>query len=259
LRSIHLGARPWIIGHRGAAPDLENSLAAFRRALREGADAVECDVQPTRDGALVVFHDETLERFGGDATRPISAIDLEELRAFQPRPPASGAAADFSGGAKIPTLAELFAALPETLAINVEVKVYAGGGDRLVDPILAALQGRGNVFVSSFDRRFLGQLRRAAPELPLAVLADRFDDDLEALADELGAWGIHLAEPPSPARLGKLHRPVLVYTVNEPVLARRLLARGLAGLFTDRPGELRAALGLPPPGKRVWAAPPTVV
>jgi glycerophosphoryl diester phosphodiesterase len=259
LRSVRLGARPWIVGHRGAAPELENSLPAFRRALGEGADAVECDVQMTRDGALVVFHDETLERFGGDAARPISAIDLGELRAFRLRPTAAPAVPESADEASIPTLAELFAALPDRLAINVELKVYAGGGDRFVEPLLAALHGRGNVFVSSFDRRFLGQLRRASPELPLAVLAERLDEELEALADELGAWSVHLAEPPPAARLGRLRRPVLVYTVNEPDLARRLLANGVGGLFTDRPGELRAALGLPSPREGVWAAPSSVV
>ena len=251
MRSIHLGARPWIVGHRGALPGLENTIPSFELAVREGANAVECDVQSTRDGALVLFHDETLVRFAPEDGRVLSGLELEELRTVALAPGSDRRAS------AIPTLAELFAALPESFPVNVEVKAYADWSDRLLEALLAALYGRANVFVSSFDRRLLGHLRREAPELPLATLADRLDADLVELSDELGAWAIHLAEAPPAARTARLRQSVLVYTVNDPAEARRLLRCGVAGLFTDRPGLLRAALadGTPVVGK----LPPTVV
>jgi glycerophosphoryl diester phosphodiesterase len=267
LRSVHLGERPWIVGHRGAAPEIENSLAAFAHALHEGADAVECDVQATRDGVLVVFHDETLARFFPGEARPVSDLTRDEIRDLVLTPPR--AADEGEGGgirlgqllrrASIATLDELLAALPDSFPVNVEVKTYSGWNDRLVETLLQALHGRGNVFVSSFDRRLLGHLRRAAPELPLSVLADRIDDELVDLAGEIDAWAFHLGVTPPVARLARLGRPVLVYTVNEPALARRLVGAGAAGLFTDRPGALRSALGLPVPGSRGFGPPPSTV
>src|SRR6185436_9208589 len=86
-----------VIAHRGAsayAP--ENTMPAFELALRHGADMLELDVQRSADGALVVYHDETTERWNGRKRRAIDC-SLAELRALD------------IGGARIATLAEVCA------------------------------------------------------------------------------------------------------------------------------------------------------
>ena len=99
-----------VIGHRGfSARYPENTLTAFRQALRTGADGVECDVQQTIDGHYVVVHDPDLGRTVGVAGR----IDLMEL--------ADIVAVAGSAG-RVPTLDEVLAAVPRRRLLNIEVK-----------------------------------------------------------------------------------------------------------------------------------------
>jgi len=243
---MRLPAPPWIAGHRGSEPELENTLASCRRAVADGADLIEVDVQVTRDDRLVLFHDTTLERLaGGDPRRieelPEAALRRVALRDGEHRAPPS----------RIPSLEELFASLPAGFPVNLEAKRFAADPGKLARALAGTLAGRPNVLVSSFDEPLLEELRRQAPVLPLAPLAARLDAAVRELAGRLGAWSLHLGEAPEADLLRALPWPVLVYTVNEGPLARQLLARGVAGLFTDRPGWLRRELA--------WVAPPRVV
>ena len=111
--------KPLIVAHRGsswAAP--ENTVAAFTQAINDRADAVELDVQLTRDGEIVVFHDRRLERTtnGKGFLREHLLKDLRRLSAgawFSSR---------FSSE-KIPTLKEVFELMKGTIGINIEIKV----------------------------------------------------------------------------------------------------------------------------------------
>ena len=76
--------RVWVIAHRGASRDCpQNTLAAFDEALRQGADGIELDVQLSRDGIPVVYHDRTLTRAGGGRRR-VAQLDFAELRQLDP-------------------------------------------------------------------------------------------------------------------------------------------------------------------------------
>lgn len=243
---MRLPSPPWIAGHRGCEPELENTLASCRRAVAEGADLIEVDVQLTRDGRLVLFHDATLERLGGGDPRRVEELPEAVLRRVALRDPARRAPP-----CRIPSLDELFVALPAGFPVNLEAKRFVADRERFAVALARALAGRVNVLVSSFDGPLLEALRRQAPTLPLAPLAERLDAAVRGLADRLSAWSLHLGEAPDGEALRELPWPVLVYTVNDGRLARDLLARGVAGLFSDRPGGLRRELA--------WAAPGRVV
>ncbi len=243
---MRLPSPPWIAGHRGSEPELENTLASYRRAVADGADLVEVDVQLTRDGRLVLFHDATLERLAGADPRRIEELPEAALRRVALRDTARRALPD-----RIPFLEELFASLPAGFPVNLEAKRFAADPGKFARALVGALAGRLNVLVSSFDEPLLEELRRQAPVLPLAPLAARLDAAVGELAARLGAWSLHLGEAPEAGALRALPWPVLVYTVNDPRVAGELLARGVAGLFTDRPGWLRRQLA--------WVAPPRVV
>jgi glycerophosphoryl diester phosphodiesterase len=239
IPDFQLGERPWIAGHRGALPELENTVASFRRAIAEGASFVECDVQLAADGELVVFHDESLARLAGGDPRRVEELPSAALRELALPSPRAAAAT-----ASIPTLTELFAALPTGFPVNVELKRYRARRRALADAALATLALRENVLVSSFDWTLLERLREASATLPLAPIADRLTARTVEAAARIRAAAFHLGRLPD--RPADLPLPVLVYTVNDPEAGRRLLADGAAGLITDRPGAIRTALGRPP-------------
>jgi glycerophosphoryl diester phosphodiesterase len=231
-----LGPGPWIAGHRGAAPELENTLPAFAAAVAAGADFVELDLQLTSDGELVVFHDVDLGRLASRPAITIESASSAELRALELVDPATGA------GGRIPTLAAVLAALPVGFPLNLELKRERADRDRVL-AALAPHLARPNILVSSFDLDLLARLRARAPDAALAALGERLDPELAEAAAELEAWSIHVAAP-ALATLGRAPsaRPVIAFTVDDAESARRLFAAGVAGVFSDRPGPLRESL-----------------
>lgn len=243
-RPVRLPAPPWIFAHRGALPLLENTLPALLLAVEEGADLLEFDVQSTADGVLVVHHDFGLGRLAGRPDLAVEDATLAELAALDLRHPDHP---ERTG--RIPTLAGLLAALPSGFPVNIELKVSRSARGRLAELALAAAGGRENVLFSSFDTDLLGELRRRSTTADLAPLAKRWTPGLERLGATLGAWSLHIAggvaRAAAAAAALPAAPPLAVYTVNDAARARALLAQGAAGLFTDRPGGLRAELGTP--------------
>src|SRR5689334_2512966 len=146
-----------VIAHRGAsayAP--ENTLAAFELAARQGADMIELDVQRTADGVLVIFHDDTTERWDGRA-RLVSACTLAELLALD------------IGGEKVATLAETCAfAREHGMRMNVELKAAGFGAE--VARMLRDERVEELVLISSFVEAALMEIAEASPALPRAYL-----------------------------------------------------------------------------------------
>src|SRR5262249_51516845 len=120
------------IAHRGDSKSHpENTLAAFRAAVEIGVDMCELDVQLTRDGALVVIHDDTVNRTT-DGKGAVADLTLDEIRKLD-------AGARFAGGARgerIPTLEEVFSATRGRCGLNVELKV--AGAERKVAQLIRA-------------------------------------------------------------------------------------------------------------------------
>jgi len=239
--------RPLVLGHRGASGDApENTLAAFRLALAQGADGVELDVRRCATGEVVVFHDADAARLTGKPA-VIARTPLPELRALD----VGGWKGPAFRGERIPTLAEVFQALPGAF-VNVELK----SGDR--DLGLAAAAARvveaagaaDRVIVSSFDYRLVMAFRLAAPRIPVGLL---FDEETPGRLATwlgirlLGAAAVHpgrrLVTPAGMAAWRARGLAVNVWTVDDVEEARRLAALGAGALITNVPGRLRAALG----------------
>lgn len=240
---MRLPPPPWIVAHRGALPLLENTIPALARAVEEGADLLEFDVQAAADGTLVVFHDADLGRLAGRPEVVVEQTPHRELAAVELRHPELPEATG-----RIPTLAALLAALPRGMPVNIELKANRTDRGRLAELALAATASRENVLFSSFDAGVLRELRRRRATALLAPLAGRWTPGLARLGEELGAWSLHIAQAIARAKALRSAAdlpgpPLLVYTVNDARRARRLLVAGAAGLFTDRPGPLRAELG----------------
>ncbi|HET6584443.1 MAG TPA: glycerophosphodiester phosphodiesterase family protein [Nannocystaceae bacterium] len=233
---------PRIVAHRGAsgvAP--ENTMAAFAEALRAGADAIELDLQLTRDGVPVVYHDRTLAKIG--ARGSIRTRTLAELRAldfgrwFAPR---------FTGE-RIPTLADVIARFADRLELWLELKPDGEPPSRvraLVEAVVAEVRGRARVLC--FDARVLRVVARVAPELARVRNIDVRPRDGELARELAGAGALCL-----PARLvdAALARAVhargcelFVYRCDTPRNLTRALRASVDGIIGDRPDWLRAEL-----------------
>ncbi len=253
---------PLVIGHRGAAGECpENTLPSFEQALREGADILETDVHATRDGAVVVCHDDRVDRTT-DGSGRIAELRLDELRRLDAGArfsPDGGRTHPWRGrGVRIPTLEELFAHFPEA-HVNIEIKapeaVATTGTLELVERHGRAARTLVTAESPETMARIRGEVHRRG--LPVAVGACR--DDVAAFLRSATA-----GEPPPegfvalqvPAEFGcrplvtrefvaHAHRhglEVHVWTINEPEEMQRLLDLGADGIVTDYPGRLAALL-----------------
>jgi len=230
---------PKLVAHRGGgklAP--ENTLAGMRTAHEHGFMAVEFDVKLSADGVAMLMHDDTLERTtnGNGLFRDHTATQLATLDA--------GAWKDVRyQGEPIPRLdAVMHYLASHRMLANVEIKPCHGGEAEtgravaLLAGSLAADQVH-KPLLSSFSVAALRAATIAAPSLPRALLVERYsaaDDDVLA---ELGCVALNCAwNSVEPVMLAHLHARglhVMAYTVNEVVVAERLFALGVDGIFTD--------------------------
>ncbi len=244
---------PLIIAHRGASADAtENTMAAFRLAHQQGAQMIELDVRASADGAIVVFHDDTTERWNGRLDR-VAALPWSQLRQLP------------VGSEQMPLLDEVCAwAAAHQMQINIEIK--APGIERAVADIVAAAGLNDAVIVSSFYPAILQELRRVAPHLRRGALMGvrtlrprvraREALPLPALRT-LGAYAWHPAYqlPFLPRIIRAVQRRgyrVNVWTVDDPLALRWLIALGVDGIITNRPALLRdliAAAPFEPPAR----------
>lgn len=158
-----------IYGHRGASGHApENTLEAFRLAMEMGADGFELDVHLSKDGELVVIHDETVDRTT-DGTGLVRDLTLEQLQALD----ASNGMEAYRG-ARIPTLGEVFDLIRDTHHIvNVEVKTDEWFYPRIEEKCLALAAQKGvedRVIYSSFNHYTLLKLRQLKPDAKLGML-----------------------------------------------------------------------------------------
>ena len=204
---------------------------------------IELDAQLTRDGAVIVIHDWTLERTT-DGTGAVGERTLEEVRRLD--------AGTWFGGAfrgeRVPTLAEVLAAVP--LAVNVELKPRAEDG--LEEAALAMVEAAGalgRVVFSSFELASLERLRARSPHAAVAVLYEAGSiSDAIRCAGRVGARALHLrkdmATGEALAVAAAAGLAVRVWTVNEPAEMARLLEAGVNGIFTDFPERFLQLLQL---------------
>lgn len=232
--------------HRGAsayAP--ENTLPAFELALEQGAQGIELDVQRTADGALVVVHDETINRTSNGFGRVVD-LTLEELRHCT-----------FSNGfigyrdVRLPTLREALDLLgPAGVRINIELKNAVEPYHGMEEQVLAEVLDAGaldQVVFSSFNHFSLANLRDRVSPANLGLLISDGLFDPWSYAKWFGAAAIH------PHRLA-LRQPhfmwlcheagirVHAWTVDDPGEVAELAALGVDAVITNFPDLARQAI-----------------
>lgn len=236
---------PLVIGHRGAMGYRpENTMASFRHGLELGADWVECDVHLTRDGHLVVMHDETLDRTT-NGSGPIRAKTLAEIRALDA---GSWFGPDYAGE-RVPTLDELLEwAAVNQVVVDIEIKsTPLVSEDRAVETKLVevlekhALAER--VIVISFDHGVVKRLKELDGRIATGVLyAGRPLNAVEvaraATADAvLPQWAFVTVEDVQAIHAAGL--AVAPWATSDPDALRKLTLAGVDAVGTNHPDVMR--------------------
>ena len=232
---------PLIGAHRGASARApENTLAAFRAALEDGAELIELDVHLTRDHQLAVIHDETTHRTTG-VPGAVAALTMQELRRLD----AGRSKGVQWAGETVPELGDVFALARGRLLVNVEVKCAVAGLPVLAERIAEHDMSK-SAIVSSFDPAIVRAVSTVGPSLLTGLLLDRRIRDPIATAGEVGASLLHVKHTQiSAALVEAAHRielGVLAWTVNGPVAMRRLQGFGVDAILSDDPRLLRATM-----------------
>ncbi|MER5909706.1 glycerophosphodiester phosphodiesterase [Streptomyces sp. NPDC001982] len=266
---------PQVVAHRGASEDApEHTLAAYRKAIEDGADALECDVRLTADGHLVCVHDRRVNRTS-NGRGAVSALELAELAALDfgswktretwrgrdEEPDWEYHPADRADTSvlTLERLLELIADAGRRVELAVETKHPTRWAGQVEERLLLLLKRFGldapasaaesSVRVMSFSARSLHRVRAASPTLPTVYLMQFVSPRLR---DGRLPAGVRIAGPSirivrnHPAYIERLKRAghqVHVWTVNEPEDVDLCVELGIDAVITNRPREVLRRLG----------------
>ena len=221
--------KPLVIAHRGASSiELENSLAAFRAARGQGADAVELDVHATIDGEIVVHHDPSVLGL------PIAQARARDLAGI-PLP----------NGEAIPTLAQALSVLGQ-LKVFVEVKVLDPKWDDRLLAVLDAGPNPSGYAIHSFAFHVVKRLGQKRPTLPRGILAEVTTRSPKQTLDDATAQTLWQERSTIDEMLIKtvhdLGASIIAWTVDQPADMQRLVRWGVDGLCTNHPERARVVV-----------------
>ncbi|MFD8750497.1 glycerophosphodiester phosphodiesterase family protein [Kitasatospora sp. NPDC059577] len=255
-----------VIAHRGSSHALpEHTLAAYRRALDEGADAVECDVRVTADGHLVCVHDRRIGRVS-DGRGTVSAMTLAELEAYDFGAWKTGRPStdpELRGVLRLDRLLELVVDCGRPVDLAIETKHPVRFRGLVEAELLRTLErykigtapegDRPSARIMSFSSVALNRVAAAAPEYRRVFLFERTLPLLGRLREgaplpggaRIAGPGIDLvrARPQLVTRLRELGHAVHVWTVDDPADVELCLELGVSAIITNRPAEVLAQLG----------------
>jgi glycerophosphoryl diester phosphodiesterase len=229
---------PLVIAHRGAsAQEPENTLRAFELAIKLGAQMIELDLHSTRDGHVVVIHDNDLSHTT-NLKGQVSALTLEELQR-----------ADAGKGERVPTLTETLDLAHGRVKLYLEIK-----DARAASETLRMVRARGcqsEVLIASFDLELMRQLGDEVRDIELGVILGTESYDPRVRWREAVPWialrrinyqvlsiQVELCFRYLAAQIKRRGKRLYVWTVNDERAFARMIARGVDGIVTDVPDRL---------------------
>ena len=237
-----------IWAHRGAggwdkqyAP--ENTMPAFEKAIEMGADGIELDVQFSKDGEIVICHDETIDRTS-NGSGAVRAYTLKELKQFN----FCSVHPEF-GFVEIPTLREVLAFMKDKdLQLNIELKTSNydyPGLEEATSKLVKEYGLNDRVIYSSFGYASLKKLRQCDKDAQIAILCSTdfvLREDIEALqAIAIHPWE-QLATTENVKKWHDRGVKVNTWSVNRSERIRELIAMGIDAFITDCPDRGRKAV-----------------
>ncbi|MFH9608590.1 glycerophosphodiester phosphodiesterase [Streptomyces sp. NPDC017448] len=259
-----------VIAHRGASEDApEHTLAAYRKAIEDGADALECDVRLTADGHLVCVHDRRVNRTS-NGRGAVSALELADLAALdfgswkdrEESPDWDPVPGELTSVLTLERLLELFTEVRATgrrLHLAIETKHPTRWAGQVEERLLRLLKRFGldappadepsPIRVMSFSARSLHRVQAAAPALPTVYLmqfvSPRMRDGRLPAGSRIAGPGMRIVRS-HPGYIERLHRAghrVHVWTVNEPADVDLCADLGVEAIITNRPKQVLSQLG----------------
>ncbi|MFE9699455.1 glycerophosphodiester phosphodiesterase family protein [Streptomyces sp. NPDC006270] len=267
-RSAHTSIQ--VIAHRGASDDApEHTLAAYRKAIEDGADALECDVRLTADGHLVCVHDRRVNRTS-NGRGAVSALELADLAALdfgswkdhEESPDWDPVPGELTSVLALERLLELFTEVRATgrqLQLAIETKHPTRWAGQVEERLLRLLErfgladppaeGPSPIRVMSFSARSLHRIQVSAPTLPTVYLmqfvSPRMRDGRLPAGARIAGPGMRIVRS-HPGYIERLHRAghrVHVWTVNEPADVDLCAELGVEAIITNRPKQVLSQLG----------------
>ncbi|MDZ7658407.1 glycerophosphodiester phosphodiesterase [Fodinibius sp.] len=240
-----------IIAHRGASAYYpENTMIAFKKAVKMGAEMIELDIMMSKDGVPIVFHDAKLNKHtnGNSYVKYYTLEDLKKLDA------GSWFDAEFSDQ-KIPTLEEVLKFASENIALNIEIKTEAVSNEiknGIEEKALQLVKKYGmekHVLFSSFNYRAIRHLKKLDPNIPAALLYEKKQSNRllpHQLVEKYNVDAFNCSyrqlKRKWMADLDKHDIPTFIYTVDSKKRMQKLIAGGVTGIFTNKPDLLKSVV-----------------
>ncbi|MFD5029765.1 glycerophosphodiester phosphodiesterase [Streptomyces sp. NPDC058405] len=253
-----------VVAHRGASEDApEHTLAAYTKAIEDGADALECDVRLTADGHLVCVHDRRVNRTS-NGRGAVSALELADLATLDfgswkdSEESPDWRDREFTSVLTLERLLELVADAGRPVQLAIETKHPTRWAGQVEERLLHLLgrfglddptPGESAVRIMSFSARSLHRIASAAPRLPTVYLmqfvSPRLRDGRLPAGARIAGPGMRIVRN-HPGYIARLHRAghrVHVWTVNEPEDVDLCVRLGVEAIITNRPKQVLSQLG----------------
>lgn len=240
LQSVRRDDKVKIMAHRGASKAApENTLAAIRKAIDEGADWVEIDVQETADGEVVVFHDSDFMKLAR-VNLKIWDTRLDDLAGIDI---GSSFGPEFKDE-RVPTLAQALDTCKGKIRVNIELKYY-GHDQQLEQRVAELVESHGmeaEVVAMSLKMDGVRKMKALRPQWKVGLLMSVSAGDLKQVEADFLAVNAGFADRRLIRQAHDAGKEVYVWTVNDAVTMSSMIGRGVDGLLTDRPQLARSVL-----------------
>ena len=250
-----------VIAHQGGEQlRPSNTMPAFEHAVELGVDVLEMDIHQTKDGVLILMHDDTVDRTtdGSGVIKEMTLAEIKTLDAGHYWTDDDGATYPYRGqGITVPTLAEIFQAFPD-MPMNIEIKQDSPS---IVEPfcdLIQEYQMEDKVLIPTFHPDTMNEFREKCPGIATSMtepeirlfyglnkvgLSSFFTPPGQAFQVPESSGGLQIITPRFVENAQKRHIAVHVWTVNDPADMERLIDTGIDGIITDRPDLLLEVLG----------------
>ncbi|MDD6428403.1 MAG: glycerophosphodiester phosphodiesterase family protein [Lachnospiraceae bacterium] len=229
---LYGGRDTMIMAHRGDSADApENTIPAFRKAIENGADAAELDVQLTRDGTVIVLHDPSLKRTAG-LDKKVWQVTYDQIKDLD-----NGSFySDTYQFTRIPTLDQVLKVCKGKLYLNIEIK-RTGHDSGIVEKtleIIEANQYENDCDITSFDYATLSQVKRLNPKIYTVYTTTVGGGALARLKDA-NAFSVdsNFVTPGFVQYMKKKNKGIFVWTVNSGVTMNRMIDMNVDAIITD--------------------------
>ncbi len=227
--------------HRGSLTEApENTVASMKKALTHDPQAIELDVQVTKDGHLIVMHDQKFTRYNKNVNRYVKDLTLAEIMQIDV---GSSFSAEYAGET-VATLEEVLEVIPKEIKLNVEIKnipvIYEGIEKKVLD-VLTEYDRLTNVVISSFDHEALKKVQQLNAEVEIGLLFYYRILEPWKYAKNTGLQlaSVHplytTVDKEFVDQFHALGLKVYPYTVNDENDYQRLLELGVDGVFSNNP------------------------